>query len=383
MNMYDLSSYRRRLLVLVAGGCLLMFAVGTGAPITGAAELPTETRAAIDTQIEQFMEKHHVPGLSVAIAVDYELGYEKGYGLADVENDVPATAETIYRLASISKMLTAVAVMQLVEAGKLDLSAPIQKYVEGFPEKQAPITCELLLKHQSGIRHYRGDEVSSNKSYAKVRDSFGVFQDDPLLFNPGERFSYTTYGYNVLGAAIEGASGEDYVRYVKEHVADPAGMETIRPDSPLKIIHHRAGGYRRSGPLLVNDIAVDVSNKIPGGGWCSTPGDLARFSIALCQGKLVSAETLERMWTPQKTTRGVLTQSGYGCSIGELQGDRIVSHSGGQPKVSTHLVFSPARKTAVAVMCNLQGTSVRELAENLLESLAGEPVKVEQPAAAP
>jgi serine beta-lactamase-like protein LACTB, mitochondrial len=224
----------------------------------------------------------------------------------------------------------------------------------------------LLLKHQSGIRHYRGDEVRSNTSYARVRDSFGVFQDDPLLFNPGERFSYTTYGYNVLGAAIEGASGEDYVSYVKKHICEPAGMETIRPDSPLKIIPHRAAGYRKSGPALINDIAVDVSNKIPGGGWCSTAGDLVRFARALAEGKLVDAQTLERMWTAQKTTQGKPTGAGYGCFIDTVDGDRLISHSGGQPKVSTYLVFSPARKTAVVLMCNLRGAGLKPLAQELI-----------------
>jgi CubicO group peptidase (beta-lactamase class C family) len=344
-----------------------------------AAELPTGTQSEVDKLAEQFLAKTKAPGLSVAIAVDWQPSFEKGYGLADVENDVPATKDTIYRLASISKMLTAVAAMQLVEAGELDLAEPIQKYVPGFPEKQAPITCELLLKHQSGIRHYKGNEVQSNKAYANVRDSFSVFQDDPLLFAPGEKYSYTTYGYNVLGAAVEGASGEDYVRYVKEHIADPAGMEHLRPDSASKLIPHRAAGYRKSGPLIINDFAVDVSNKIPGGGWCSTAGDLVRFAAALNEGKLLKPETLEQMWTPQKTSQGKQTDSGFGCFIKEVEfikgagGDRRISHSGGQPKVSTFLVFSPAKKVAVAVMCNLRGAPVGNLANEILTAVASKP----------
>ena len=123
-----------------------------------AAELAAEQQQAVDAAIETFMQKKKVPGLSAAIVVDWQLCYERGYGLADVENEVPATPQTMYRLASISKMLTAVAVLQLVESGELDLDAPIQTYVPGFPQKQAPVTCELLLKHQSGIRHYKSGE---------------------------------------------------------------------------------------------------------------------------------------------------------------------------------------------------------------------------------
>ena len=359
---------RRRRHVVAALTVAAVF--GLSSDGRAAADLPADVARRVDEKIAQFMADNKVPGLSVAIAVDRQVAFERGYGLADIENRVPATADTVYRLASISKMLTAVAVMQLVEQGKLDLQAPIQKYVPDFPEKQAPVTAELLLKHQSGIRHYKGDEVRSAAYYRKVPDSLGIFKDDPLLFAPGEKFSYTTYGYNVLGCAIEGASGQDYVSYVQEHICTPAGMASIQPDLPQKIIPNRAAGYRqgllgKQGELM-NAFMVDVTNKIPGGGWCSTPGDLARFAIALADARLVSRETLERMWTAQKTAGGEPTPMGFGCNIRLVDGDRRVSHSGGQPKVSTFLTLSPARGVAVALMCNLEGTSLQPLADELV-----------------
>jgi len=339
-----------------------------------ARDLASEKTTAIDAAIARFMAEKRVPGLSAAIVTDGQLSLERGYGLSDVENQVPASAATVYRLASISKMLTAVAVMQLVEKGKLDLSAAIQTYVPSFPEKKAPITAELLLKHHSGIRHYKDDEVRSAVFYNRVGDSLAIFQNDPLLFTPGERFSYTTYGYNLLGAAIEGASGQDYVRYVQENVCQKAGMTTIQPDNPYKIIPHRAAGYRIKGSLekgeLLNDFMVDVTNKIPGGGWCSTAGDLARFAIALADGKLVSRETLERMWTPQVPGNGKPTGYGYGCSINVVNGQRLIAHSGGQPKVSTFLVLSPERRAAVALMSNLYNAPVQPLAGEILEIIS-------------
>ena len=336
-----------------------------------AAELPAEKVKAIDEAVNAFMQKQHVPGLSLAIVTNHEISYEHGYGLADIENNVPATPETVYRLASISKLLTAVAAMQLVEQSKLDLNAPIQTYVPDFPEKQAAITCQHLLTHQSGIRHYKGDENRSAVTYAHVKDSFGVFKDDPLLFNPGEQVSYTTYGFNLLGAAIEGASGENYVKFVTDNICQPAGMTTMRPDSVAKIIPHRAAGYRSSGPVLVNDYAVDVSNKIPGGGWCSTAGDLARFAIVWEQGRLVKPETLEKMWTPQKTSNGKTTDRGLGCALLMIGDDLRVSHSGGQPKVSTYLTLSPNSKSAVAIMCNLSGENLKPLADKLKKLAVG------------
>jgi len=347
--------------------------------VTARAELPEDLRRKIDERVARFLEKSGAPGISVAIGVDNELCFEQGYGLADVENQVPASAESIYRLASISKMLTGVAVLQLVDARELDLTLPIQSYVPGFPEKQAPITCDLLLKHQSGIRHYKGTEIRSNAHFLHVRDSLGVFQDDPLLFDPGERFSYTTYGFNVLGAAIEGASGEDYVGYVQKHIAEPCGMTTLQADNPFVIIPHRAAGYRKQGQKLLNDIAVDVSNKVPGGGWCSTAGDLVRFAGALNSGKLLRPRTLEAMWTPRTTIDGEMTRVGYGCFIDVRDDDRLISHSGGQPKVSTFLVFSPAKKVAVAVMCNLRESSPKSLAMDLIELVGADAI---EPAAA-
>jgi serine beta-lactamase-like protein LACTB, mitochondrial len=339
-------------------------------PQASAAELAPEVSKSIDEAVTKFMEKQHVPGMSVAIVSQGDVALERGYGLADIENDVPATAETVYRLASISKMLTGVAVMQLVEQSKIDLAAPIQKYVPNFPEKQAPITCELLLKHQSGIRHYKGDEVRSAVAYRRIGDALKVFQDEPLLFSPGTKMSYTTYGFNLLGTAIEGASGTDYVSYVQEHVCKPAGMTSIQPDRQEKIIPHRAAGYRRMGTaavsVLVNDFAVDVSNKIPGGGWCSTAGDLARFAIALADARLVSRETLEKMWTRQSTSDGKQTESGLGCFVSDYKGQRRISHSGGQPKVSTFLILAPDQKMAVALMCNLRDTGLQPLAGELL-----------------
>jgi CubicO group peptidase (beta-lactamase class C family) len=341
------------------------------------AELSSEKQAAIDAAIKARMDERQVPGLSAAIVIDGQLVYERGYGLADVENNVPATPETMYRLASISKMLTATAAMQLVELGKLDLSVPIQSYVPSFPEKQAAITAQHLLTHQSGIRHYRGDEVRSVKFYSRVGDALVVFQDDPLLFAPGEKFSYTTYGYNLLGAVIEGASGEPYVGYVQKHVLEPSGTKSLQPDNPFAIIPHRAAGYRRHGYgknlHIRNDDMVDVTNKIPGGGWCGTPGDLARFAIALMDGRLVKTETLERMWSPQKTAGGKETNSGLGCFIETIEGDRRISHSGGQPKVSTFLVLAPENRSAVALMCNLRDTRLNDLANKLLDEMA-EPV---------
>jgi CubicO group peptidase (beta-lactamase class C family) len=242
-----------------------------------------------------------------------------------------------------------------------------------FPEKEGIITAELLLKHQSGIRHYRGKEVESVVHYKRVQDSFPIFQDDPLLFAPGSRYSYTTYGFNVLGAMIESASGQDYVRYVREHILKPANMETMFPDDPFAIIENRAAGYRiiqrGQAKELQNDLMVNVSNKIPGGGWCSTARDLVLFASALMDGRLLPEDARARMWTRQATATGQKTNSGLGCFLKETESGQRVSHSGGQPKVSTLLLFWPNEKTAIAIMCNLRNAKLEPLAERVHQRL--------------
>ena len=363
--------HRHRAIFVRAGLALLLCVLSAGA--LAAAELPDKTSKAIDDAIARVMRDKLIPGMSVALVVDQQIVSERGYGLADIENNVPATPQSVYRLASISKMLTGVAALQLSEQGKLELSAPIQRYVPTFPEKQAPITAELLLKHQSGIRLYKDKETLSAIYYARVAGGLAIFQEDALLFNPGEKFSYTTYGYNLLGCAIEGASGEDYVTYVNDHVCAPAGMKNIQPDNPYKIIPNRASGYRRGlgggADAILNAPMVDVSNKIPGGGWCSTAGDLAHFAIALADEKLLKRATLDRMWTAQKTTSGAPTPVGLGCFVKNAEGGKLVYHPGGQPKVSTFLMLQPDRRTAVALMCNLQGAPLQPLATEIVELL--------------
>ena len=164
-------------------------------------------------------------GPSGGIGVGGKIVFEQGFGLADLENDVRATAATRYRTASIAKPMTAVAVMQLAAAGKLDLDADIRKYCPAFPEKKWPVTARQLLAHLGGVRHYnRPGEASGTEFYPSVAASLALFKDEPLLHEPGTRYHYTTYGYTVLGCAIEGASGESYEAIMARSVFGPAGM---------------------------------------------------------------------------------------------------------------------------------------------------------------
>ena len=197
-----------------------------------ASGLPQETVEAVEALLIEKMAGERIPGLSIAVVVDGALVWSRGYGTADLENHVPATATTAYRVASIGKTMTATAVMQLVEQGRIDLDAPVQTYCPAFPEKRWAVTSRHLLGHTSGIRHYGGPneeaELFNTVHYDSVIEALDIFKDDPLLFEPGTAHQYSSFGYNVLGCVIEGASGQDFRTYLREHVFEPAGMASTR-----------------------------------------------------------------------------------------------------------------------------------------------------------
>ncbi len=327
------------------------------------AALPAEKVKQIEALVAAEMAKQKIPGMSVAVVTGGQPRWAAGFGSQDLENDIPARASTVYRLGSISKPITAVAVMQLFERGRLDLDAPVQKYCPAFPEKQWPVTTRQVLGHLSGIRHYKSDdEFNSTRFYATVGDGLLMFKDDPLLHEPGVKYTYTTFGYSVLGCVIEGASGQKFADFVSENLFRPAAMERIRVDSVADIIKGRAQGYRITDKgELTNSPLADNSYKVPGGGFVSTVDDLARFAAALMGGKLLKRETAELMYTRQKMKDGKATAYGLGWGMGERNGQRAAGHSGGQQRVSTFLHMLPDQGVAVVLMSNLEGARLGEL----------------------
>lgn len=298
-----------------------------------------------------------IPGLSLAVAVDGKVVYSEGFGYADLEERVPAWATTKFRIGSVSKPLTSAALMLLVEQGKVDLDAPVQKYVPTFPEKNGKITARLLAGHLAGIRHYQGDEFLIAKHYDNVVEGLKVFQNDPLVAPPGTMFSYSSYGYNLLSAAIQGAAGEDFLTYMHEHVFEPLGLRSTIEDQPAEIIEQRARFYTRwkDKPVL-NAPFVDNSYKWAGGGFLSSAEDLARFGSALLQPGFLKAESLRLLFTSQKTADGKETGYGMGWFIGKSKsGQRIYEHAGGSAGGSSQLILYPDAHVAVAMICNFEG----------------------------
>jgi serine beta-lactamase-like protein LACTB len=343
-----------------------LFAAGGAAPAAsqsplGVAEAPGYGRwsAAVDsarTLVRAHMDLLGVPGASVAVAVDGDVVWAEGFGWADVENRVAVTPASRFRIASISKAVTAAGVAKLVEAGRLDLDAPVQRYVPSFPEKpEGAVTTRLLAGHLAGIRHYRGLEFQSTRHYDDVVDALEIFENDPLLSPPGERYSYSTYGWNLVSAVVQGASGEKFLAFMRREVLDPLGLRETVAEHGDSIIVGRGRQYVRSADgRLLNAPWVDNSNKWAGGGYLSTASDLVRYGSAYLAPGFLKPETVRLMWTSQRTTSGEETGYGIGWFTRTVDGRRQVWHTGGAVGGSTILLIWPDERVVVSILTNLE-----------------------------
>ncbi|GAB4542782.1 MAG: hypothetical protein Tsb0010_19560 [Parvularculaceae bacterium] len=256
-------------------------------------------------------------GFSIAASLCGETVWREGFGYADLEHRVAVTPATKFRIGSVSKTLTAAALGRLMDQGEIDLDAEVQAYVPDFPRKTHPVTLRQLGGHLGGIRHYEGEEFLSAVHYDTVRAGLDIFENDPLVNEPGTAYHYSTYGYNLLSAAIEGAAGEDFLPFMQRAVFDAAGMADTTADMNAKIIPNRTDFYHydQEAGEIINAPAVDNSNKWAGGGFLSTPSDLLKFVHAMFDDGLVSGETLTVLTTSQHTRDGEATNYGIGWRV--------------------------------------------------------------------
>ncbi|WP_426755788.1 serine hydrolase [Myxococcus sp. Y35] len=336
---------------------------------------PKEVRAALDAIVRAELSQGPAAGLSVGVTRG-PYRWVCAYGYRDVARRLPATPRTTYRMASVTKSFTAVAVLQLVEQGKLDLDANISTLVPAYPAKQWPVTVRDLLGHLSGVPTYDGYASSRNVKVMSTEAAIAVFADKPLAFEPRTRYLYTTWGYNLLGAAVEAASGKSYRDYLREHVFAPAHMAFADLDIIATRDAHQAKGYRVVGGTLKPSRFLDVSSRFGGGGTRATVTDMLGFGQAVLSHKLVSRETMGRMQASMATTDGRLTDYGMGFATYPVRGHYVVAHAGGQPETTTMLMMLPAEDTVIALASNVEGEArrMRRLSTRLMEQLVDDAV---------
>jgi serine beta-lactamase-like protein LACTB len=332
---------------------------------------PAAVKKELSTYLKEYQKNKMIPGVSAGVARDGEIFWMDVSGLADAENNSPVTIKTHFRIASVSKSITAVAVMQLVEKGKIKLDADARTYIPYFPRKKWKFTVRQLLNHTAGIRNYYKGEFDDKNHYATLKDAVGIVSKDSLDYQPGTKYLYTTLGYNLLGSIIENVSGQSFDNYLSKNIFEPAEMSSTSLDYQVRVVNNRARLYTRNKyRILENAPLADLSNKYPGGGLISTSEDLLKFSIHLLSGKLIKPETLDSMLVPARLKNGTRINYGLGFTLGsDNSGRKYFAHEGYDG--TSLLVIYPAEKLAVIDLLNIRdrnnGNPALDLASIVLD----------------
>ena len=334
--------------------------------------LPADLSDDLLAALRASRENAGLPSMSAAIAYDGRLQWAGATGFADIENKKLATIRSRYRTGSAAKPLTAVALVRLIDAGKVALDTPISHYVPGLPMTVRPLTARLLGSHRAGIRHYSPfpqwwmgwHEKYSTHEYPTVADGLTLFIDDRLRFEPGTGFQYSTFGYSLLSRLMEGASGQPFAQLLDETVFRPAGMTDTAVDTSAAM-PGRVSFYEAEAGRYTPSYPINSSYKIAGGGLVTTPSDLVRLGAALLGDGFVSAQAKKTLWTPLALADGSMNPENYAIGwridtstrlLGEKQPTQIIHHGGTQPGAAAFFMLLPEYGITVAAMSN-SGTS--------------------------
>lgn len=298
--------------------------------------------------------KPNEPGAAVIVVKDGKVLFRKGYGMANLELGVPVEPDMVFRLGSITKQFTAVAVLMLAEQGKLSLSDEITKFLPDYPTKGHKITVEHLLNHTSGIKSYTSmpEWLALWRKDTTVKELIDLFKDQPMDFAPGEKWSYNNSGYFLLGAIIEKASGQTYQDFVEKNIFAPLGMKHSYYDNTSRIIPRRVTGYSKGSEGFRNAAYLSMFQPFAAGSLMSSVDDLALWDAALYTDKLVKQESLKRAWTASLLTNKKSAHYGYGWSLSSYEDRALIEHSGGINGFATYAVRVPDQRTYVAILTN-------------------------------
>ena len=319
----------------------------------------------VDVYVKQEMAKYKIPGLTMAVVKNGKILKLKGYGVASIEFDAPTNENTIYQLFSVSKIFAGVAVMKLVEDGKLSLDTPVTDVIENLPAQWKVVRIRHLLTHTSGLQ-----EMSANPRFAclsedkkrqvTAEEEMEFIAEMPLKFQPGEKFSYHQSGYRLLGMIVEKLTKKSYADFLKERVFAPLGMNSTQfGGTEAAVIKRRSStSYsRESGELRAWLYPFSIRD-YPAAGLNSSATDVARFLMALDAGKILKQDSLQTMWSPVRLNDG--TGKGYslGWTVGEHKGRKVVGHEGGGAIWVAHF---PNEHLSVVILCNLNGARADEI----------------------
>jgi CubicO group peptidase (beta-lactamase class C family) len=345
----------------------------------------------LESLVNDRLEATRCPGLSVAVASHNQIVFSAALGKADIEQDVPLTTASVQRLASVSKPITGTIIMDLVEQGKLSLDASVRQYLPELPAFYQSVTLRELLSHQSGVRGYADEEnvLFSTVRYATSRDALKVMMTYPLAFTPGTKVEYSSLAFTVLGAAAESVTGRSFQQLSMDFFPKH-GIRGFALDDPYAIVPRRVHGYLvdRTLNLQFNDGRVagrdylkgttgeitnahyyDISNRYPAGGFDASAEDLLRFMIAVDSGKILKPDTVDAMWTAQRTSDGTSTVFGLGWGVSKWkEKTKMVGMNGLELSTASFLRYLPDSGVGVALLCNAEGAKgLSELVDDILD----------------
>lgn len=324
--------------------------------------------SAVADYVKAEMERQHIPGLALLVTRDGKVVRSEGFGLANVELQVPVKPETIFQSGSVGKQFTATAVMMLVEAGKIGLNDPLTKYFPDAPPSWKNVTVRELLSHTGGFGDYPKN-FNFRKDWTEPQ-LLKLVESIPLAYPPGTKWEYSNLGYLTLGILIHRVSGEFYGDFLQKRIFQPLGMQTTRIISEADIVPNRAAGYRLvKGELKNQEWVAPAMNTTADGSLYFSIVDLSKWDAALYEGKLLKRSSFDLMWTPVKLKNGQPNKAGYGFGwfIEQRNGHRCIHHDGSWQGFETAIDRYVDDHLSVVALTNLAGAKPGEITKHVAE----------------
>jgi len=323
--------------------------------------------------------KANEPGATILVARNSQIIYKKAFGMANLEFDIPMEVDDVFRIGSITKQFTAVAILQLMEHGKLNLQDNIIRFIPDYPTQGYKITIEHLLTHTSGIQSYTAmeDYMERMTLDLKPAEMIDYFKNQPMKFEPGTKWEYSNSNYFLLGYIIEIITGKTYPDYVEENFFKPLGMNNSLYGSDTRIIKNRVDGYSKGENDFENAKPLSMTQPYSAGSIQSTVEDLFKWHQAVHSYKLIKKENLDKAFTRYKLSDGEETDYGYGWGMGYVQGSPTIDHGGGINGFRTFSIYLPDEDVFAAVFSNCECSSPREIAIKLAALTIGKPVNAQ------
>lgn len=319
---------------------------------------------------EQFLASEQIPGMSISVSQNGNMIWSEGFGFADVDAKIKVDPSTTqFRVASISKTLTAIAMAKLVEEGKLDLNTSLYYYVPDFPKKNYDFTVKQIGGHIAGIRHYdytNNENELFNIKKMSIVEGLDIFKNDSLLFKPGSKYSYSTYGWNLLSVVVQNAAKTDFNEYMNSTVFSPLKMKNTTIGLVDEEMPNRTAFYIKENEKIILGPKVNNEYKAAGGGFISTTEDLILFGNEIILPTIISKETLDEFVKSQETDSGEKTNYGIGFGATTVKNETLrYSHSGGGIGATAFLLVYPEKELVITILTNLSQVKIIELVGKL------------------